>query len=100
MRGRRIFWPVLMAALALDANGRLLAGDLYNQQPMKSQGTALPKSSEVQTLTAHPAQLALKGSDAAQQLVITAGVAGGRLQDLTEDVQYEVADPKIARVSS
>jgi hypothetical protein len=59
-----------------------------------------PAPSEVQTLDAHPKEIALKGRDDTRQLVLTATLAGGRLQDLTGDVQYEVADPKVARVSS
>jgi hypothetical protein len=52
----------------------------------------------VQSLSAHPATITLKGSDSAQQLVLTATLAGGRLADLTGDAEYEVADRKIVRV--
>ena len=34
------------------------------------------------------------------QLVLTATLAGGRLQDLTGDVKYEVADAKVVRVTA
>ena len=42
----------------------------------------------------------LKGSDDAQQLIVTATLTGGRLQDLTGDVKYEVADAKVVRVTT
>src|SRR5207244_905499 len=42
----------------------------------------------------------LKGGDDAQQVVITGRLAGERLQDLTGDVTYEVADGKVVRVTS
>ena len=61
---------------------------------------ALPRASDVQTLAVYPAQIALKGGDDAQQLILTAVLNGKRLQDLTGDVTYAVANPKIARVSS
>ena len=48
----------------------------------------------------YPPSLALRGSDQSRQLVVTAVLHGGRLQDLSEDVQYEPANPKIVRVTS
>jgi hypothetical protein len=57
-----------------------------------------PKAAEVQALSAHPAQVLLRGTDSAEQLVVTATLAGGRLADLTGDVEYEVADKKLVRV--
>ncbi len=101
MKGRSLFRPVLMALVALTCSGGyLLAGDLYDKEPVKADAVALPKASEIQTLVAYPAKIALKGGDDAQQLVLTAGLVGGRLQDLSSDVKYEVANPKIARVST
>ena len=43
--------------------------------------------------------LRLKGADSSQQLIVSAALTGGRGQDLTEDVEYLVADPKVVRVS-
>ena len=37
--------------------------------------------------------------DDSAQLILTASLAGGRLQDLTGDIKYEVANPGIVRVS-
>src|SRR5262249_12327740 len=44
-------------------------------------------------------RITLSGGDAAQQLVVTATLSNEHLQDLTGDVEYAVADPKIAQVS-
>jgi hypothetical protein len=95
-------WSVLPALAALTyAGGPLWAGDLYSdKEPAAVQALVLPKPAEVQSLTVHPTRIALKGRDDAQQLVFTAALVGGRLQDLTGDVKYEVADPSVARVTS
>jgi hypothetical protein len=95
-------WPILLALAVLTcAGGSLRAGDLYSgKEPAKLDSVALPKPGEVKSLAVQPPRIALKGSDDAQQLVLTAELLGGRLQDLTGDVKYEVADKKIARVTS
>jgi len=80
--------------------GRLSAGDLYKTKATPGEFALLPPPAQVQSLTAYPSQIKLKGSDDSQQLVLTAALAEGRMQDLSEDVKYEVADPKIARVTS
>src|SRR5437868_968674 len=101
MRGRNTWWPALMALWALTCSGgHLLAGDLYNKEPAKPDIVALPQPTEVRSLTIAPTTIALKGSDDAHQLVVTAALADGRLQDLTGDVKYESADSRVARVSS
>jgi hypothetical protein len=91
-----------LAALAAAAlwGGRLAAGDLYDKEPVKADEITLPKPAEVASLASHPAKIALKGLDDAQQIVITGTLAGNRLRDLSSDVKYEVADPKIARLST
>jgi hypothetical protein len=94
----RLAWLALAAAVALA--GPLAAGDLYKTDTAKVDTVPLPKPAEVQTLAAYPQTISLKGGDAAQQLIITAALPAGRLQDLSGDVQYAVADPKIARVST
>src|SRR5438270_2351126 len=92
---------VLTALLAFFTTGQqLTAGDLYNKEAAHTEAVALPKPADVQALVAYPARINLKGSDDAQQLIITAALGGGGLQDLTGDVQYEVADAQIVRVSS
>jgi hypothetical protein len=88
-----------LAALAL-LGGRLSAGDLYDKDPVKSDDVVLPKPAEVASLAANSPKIVLKGMDDARQLVITASLAGSRLQDMSGDVKYEVVDPKVARVST
>jgi hypothetical protein len=101
MKGNHLPWPALTALAALTCSaGHLSAGDLYNKEPVRTQQAALPAPSDVVSLEAHPAKITLKGGDDAQQLVITATLADKRLQDLTGDVQYGVADAKLARVTS
>ncbi len=60
----------------------------------------MPAQNEIKALVAFPARLSLRGSDDAKQVLITAELNAGRMQDLTGDVKYEVADPRIARVTS
>jgi hypothetical protein len=78
-------WPILAAAVLLGASGALRAGSA---------------PAEVRVLTAQPARVSLRGFDDSRQLVLTATLAGGLEQDLTDDAQYEVADRKVARVTS
>src|SRR5262249_27477615 len=101
MKGIRTHWPVLAALAALtSAGGPLRADDLYNKKTPKADTVAMPRPAEVQALAVHPAKITLKGADASHQLILTATLSGGRLQDLTGDVKYEAADPKVARVTT
>src|ERR1700729_3481925 len=97
----RLAWTGLLAAAALSwPAGLLHAGDLYGDKDgPKPEALVLPKPAEVQTFAVYPDKIALQNVDNAQQLVVTAGLAGGRLQDLTGDVKYAVADEKVARVT-
>jgi hypothetical protein len=60
----------------------------------------LPTPAEVKELQASPKEFQLVGEDDARQLVLTGVLQNGSYQDLTGDVQYEVADSKILRVTS
>src|SRR5262245_54067883 len=101
MKGTHLRWPILTALAVLFCPGtRLRADDLYNKQAPKGDAVALPKPADVQTLTANPAKLALKGTDDSAQLVLSAALAGGKTQDLSGDVKYTVANPKVARVTT
>jgi hypothetical protein len=95
-------WPILLTLAALLAvSGPSSAGDLYPEKgPAKLPTFTLPKASEVKALTARPTKVVLKGLDDAQQLVLTAELTGGALQDLSGDAKYEVANDKVARVTS
>jgi hypothetical protein len=54
----------------------------------------------VTALAAYPANLVLKGSDDAPQLVVTGTRPDGREFDVTGAVSYSVSDPKIARIDA
>src|SRR5438105_696873 len=88
------------AALAVLATARGLAADTPGPaKDTKPVPMARPAPAEVQSLAAYPERVALRGGDDSQQLVLTANLPGGRVQDLTGDVQYEVGDRKIVRVT-
>jgi Protein of unknown function (DUF1553)/Protein of unknown function (DUF1549) len=94
-------WPVLPAvAFVLCCAGFLRAGDLSKKDAAPAEPVALPRPAEVRALAAQPAKVSLRGFDDAKQLVLTATLAGSRERDLTGDAQYDVADRKVARVTS
>jgi hypothetical protein len=101
MLGRSSRRPFALALALVALSGtRLLAGDLYSKETAKTDAVVLPKPSDVETLTVAPVKIVLKGADDAQQLILTATLPGGRLQDLTGDIKYEVKDDKVIRVTS
>src|SRR5262249_10978223 len=101
MLGTHARWLVLTALVALLlSDGRLSAADPPNTTPPKVDVLFLPNPADVQSLAIYPAKIALKGGDDAQQLILTATLAGGKLQDLSGDAKYEPADPKVIRVST
>jgi hypothetical protein len=94
-------WSALVALAALTClGGTVRAGDIYNKDTPKSDAVSLPKPADVQALEVYPTKIALRGSDDAQQLILTAKLAGNRLQDLSSDATFEVANSKIVRVTS
>jgi hypothetical protein len=96
MPTRVLRWLFLLAVTSLTAQPAL--ADLYNKVPPPPDTVVLPKPADVRTLTAHPTQLTIRGMDDAAQLVVTATLQDGRLQDLSGDVAYSTADPKTAKV--
>jgi hypothetical protein len=101
MTGTRVRWPVLTALAALIfSGGPLLAGDIYNKDAAPTDATVLPKPADVAGLAVYPPKIALKSSDDAQQIILTATLTNARIQDLSGDIAYTVADPKVARVST
>jgi hypothetical protein len=94
--------PVLLTLTVLAyTGGSLCAGDLYSgKEPAKIESVTLPAPGEIKSLSFHPNRIVLKGIDDAQQLVLTAALQSGQVQDLSGDVKYETANPKIVRVSS
>src|SRR5207249_4539595 len=90
---------VALSLAALLSASHLYAGDLYSSSDAAA-SVVLPKPGEIKDLTAYPAKIALKGGDDANQLVVTAALTSGRLQDLSGNVQYTVADEKIVKVTA
>ncbi|WP_020468512.1 DUF1549 and DUF1553 domain-containing protein [Zavarzinella formosa] len=68
--------------------------------PVTTDVVAMPKPADIQSITVYPEKLALKGMDDAAQLIVTATLKDGRLQDLSSDAIYSVADGKSAKVLS
>src|SRR5436190_6782263 len=60
----------------------------------------LPAPTEIKELQIAPADIKLVGEDDARQIVLSGILTSGGNQDLTGDVEYEVADSKIARITS
>lgn len=101
MTGSHSGWLRLTALAALTFSGNQLhAGQLYDKTPARSDAVALPQPQEVLALAVHPAKITLKGMDDAQQIIVTATLAGGRTQDLSGDVKYEIADAKVAHITA
>jgi hypothetical protein len=100
MHGSRATWFVLFAALAFAASAGNLSAQLYDSKTAKSDQVALPTPAEIANLTVFPAGVTLKGQDDSAQMVVTGVLNGGKTQDLTGDVKYEIANEKLARVSS
>ncbi|MBI2804607.1 MAG: DUF1553 domain-containing protein [Planctomycetes bacterium] len=65
-----------------------------------SDAITLPTPAQIKQLTADPVEFKLVGEDDARQLVLTGVLDAGGLQDLTGNVQYEVGDAKVVRVTS
>jgi hypothetical protein len=101
MPGTPLRCSALLALAALTCSAaQLLASDLYDKTPTKTEQTALPAPADVQGLSVYPDKIVLKGMDDAGQVVLTAKLSGERFQDLTGDVKYDVANPKVARVTT
>jgi hypothetical protein len=74
------------------------AGD--EKKPANGETVPMPTPADVQALAVQPTSVTLKGEDDSAQLVVTGQLSGGRLQDLTGDIKYEVANPALARVTT
>src|SRR5438552_4869399 len=106
MRGERLMKGKLICRSALIALaimsgfvGQLKAGDVYKNDVPQGELAPLPSPAQVQSFNAYPEKIKLKGSDDAQQLVLTATLAVCRMHDLSTDVKFDVADPKIVRAT-
>ena len=72
------------------------AGDAAGQA--SSSLVPMPKAEEIAKFEIHPGKVLLRGVDDAAQLIVTATLKDGRLQDCTPDVQYSVANGKNIKV--
>ncbi len=101
MKGLRRTSLALVAALVFSAaSGFVSAQEPNGKKAANPDQIALPTPAEVQTLSVFPATVTLKGQDDSAQLVVTGSIAGGKTQDLTGDVKYELANEKIARITT
>jgi hypothetical protein len=96
MRMHRRFVPLAIGMLLLGAPIARAEGPAA---PRNTEAK-LPTPAEVTTLAPHPPQVRLIGGDDSAQLIITGTLPAGAPQDLSGAVQYAVADPNIARVTS
>src|SRR6516164_6199710 len=88
------------AVLAFSfAAARLTAGDLYKSGSTPETEVALPKASDIKSIDVYPTKMTLKGADDTRQLIVTATLKGGRLQDLSSDVKYGASDGRVIRVT-
>jgi hypothetical protein len=97
----RTRWLLLAAvAVVFCSQARFRADGLYNTTKVKGDKVALPAPAEVKELAAYPTAVALRGSDASQQLIITGNLPAGRLADLSGAVKYEVQGAAVVRVTA
>ena len=102
MQGTSTRWLVLTALAALISSGGYLsaAEPAAKDAPAAEEKVALPQPDDIQALAIYPEKIMLKGGDDAGQLILTAKLTDGRLQDLSGDAKYEAADGKVIRVST
>jgi hypothetical protein len=93
----RKFIPLTLGLLFTLAPAWARADD---PAPAKNAEAKLPAAAEVKDLQAYPKQVRLVGTDDSCQLIFTAALQNGAVQDLTGAVQYEVADANVARVTT
>ena len=91
-------WLFLLAAATLFPTPAF--ADLYNTAPSPPTWWCYRSRPTSRRSPSIPRSLTIRGMDDAAQLVVTATLKDGRLQDLTGDVKYEVADTKVARVTA
>lgn len=96
----RKYLPALVLGI-----GALLASPVAAQEKKASpkkdvDAIQLPAPGDVKELQIFPSEFKLTGEDDSRQLVVTGILKAGSYQDLSGDAEYEIADPKIARVTS
>src|SRR4051812_40034456 len=99
MKGTCKTWLTLVACAAVTWCVGHVAAD-ETKKVVKGESVPMPTPAEVQALAVQPVALTLRGVDDSAQLVVTGQLAGNRLQDLSGDTKYEVANPALARVTT
>ena len=89
-------WLCLLTVSTLGSAA--LANDPPRPPVLPPEGVSVPKPADVKSLSVNLPKVAIRGMDDAAQLVVTATLSDGRLQDLSSDVEYTVADGKTAKV--
>lgn len=90
----------MVAVLAFTCSSGSSSAQESDKKPVKSDQITMPTPAEVASLTVYPASITLRGQDDSAQLVVSGQVTGGRLQDLTGEVKYELANPALARITT
>lgn len=88
------------AALILASYGNLVADTTAPTKKPIAEIANLPSPAEVQKLAVHPTEINLRGADESRQLILTGQLSENRLQDLTGEVKYDIADAKVAGVTA
>ena len=96
---RKILYGLAAGLLACAASP-VFAQSEPAKKPAISDTIKLPSPAEIKELQAFPKEFQLVGEDDARQIVLTGILQSGAAQDLTGDVQYDVADSKILRVTT
>ena len=100
MTRARSWGLVALAVLACAGHARANDPVPKAKSTIAAGPVALPSPADVRTLSAEPPSIDLRGADDARQLVLTATLDAGKLQDLSGAATYEVADPKVVAISA
>jgi hypothetical protein len=87
-----------LCLLAVSTFGTTVAANDPPRPLAPPDGVILPKPADVKSLAINLPKVSIRGMDDAAQLVVTATLNDGRLQDLSGDVEYSVIDGKTAKV--
>ncbi len=87
-----------LCLLAVSTFGTTVAANDPPRPSAPPDGVVLPKPADVKSLAMNLPKVSIRGMDDAAQLVVTATLTDGRLQDLSGDVEYSVADGKTAKI--
>jgi len=100
MPGTRSIWILALTLCGWILSSGSAQAQLYDKKTVKSEVAPLPTAADLTKIAVQPEKAILKGQDDSAQLIVTGFVKDGKLQDLTGEVKYEVANPAIARVTT